>query len=294
MRARPLLVLVALGLGCSQETDPNAGLVKDSAVTPPGDSGTDAGDDGCGKLATALCARLGECAPSLLASRFGGAGSCPSRVANGCRDALTAPGTGERLDRLEACAPDVARLVCVELLARNLTVWLDHPWSGLCGSTPKGTVDLAGNCAEDAQCAAGWCKPKTDSKCGACTDFVGEGTACKGDFDCGPRLLCSTGGTCVPVGIINSSCDPTHPCAMDLACVSKLCIETVPKEGATCDPSTKPCDSARGLTCTGTSCTTVTPKDPLADSAPCLAGGACTSPARCYAGTCKLLPAGGC
>jgi len=294
MRARLLLALaVSLSLGCGQDTDPNAGVI--DSGTPSGDStGSDAGVDGCGKLANALCERLATCATSLLDSRFGGATRCPSRVATGCRDALTAPGTAETADRLETCAPDLARLSCVELLARNLTLWTDHPWSGFCGSTPKGTVDLGGSCAEDAQCKAGWCKPKADAKCGACTDFIGEGTSCKGDVDCGPRLVCGTSGTCVWPGIINASCDDTHPCALDLACVSKQCTETVSKEGATCDPTTKPCDAARGLTCTGTACTVVKATSPLDDAASCVGGGTCTSPARCYAGTCKLMPAADC
>ncbi len=295
-RALVSLVLLLCGssLACAQDTDPNAGLIKDGGGGT--DDGTDApvGTDGCGKWAAAFCARLEECASSLSTSRFGGAARCAPRLANGCRDALAAPGTGESDARLETCAADLSRVVCVEILARNLTLFADHPWNGLCGTTPKGKGDMGASCFDDAQCAAGWCKPKDGSKCGTCTDFIGEGASCTSDIDCGPRLVCKK-SLCAPVGIIGSSCDDGHPCALDLACVSKSCVETVSKEGSACDPTTKPCDAARGLVCGASkSCEKSAPPAPLEDAAPCLSGGVCISPARCYAGTCKLLTAADC
>ena len=50
MHARPLfplapLALLLVALGCAQETDPNAGIIKDTG-TPTGDAVVDAGEIG--------------------------------------------------------------------------------------------------------------------------------------------------------------------------------------------------------------------------------------------------------
>jgi hypothetical protein len=174
------------------------------------------------ELASATCSALRECVggADLLADLLGGRDCAEVTAAdlrNGELAGLPAASEAERIlfdaDELASCAADIAALGC-DVRSRRL------PAS--CELTLLGTVELAGECAIDQECAGDAFCALGDSCPGQCTAQLAEDAQCAdGDDDqCTDGLVCAAAtDTCAPLGENADDCGAgLPPCAPGLVC----------------------------------------------------------------------------
>jgi hypothetical protein len=263
----------------------------------------------------AYCARAAACAPAYVTLAYGTTTECAERLAASLLPGLTASGSNETAEQVEACATALSSASCADLLGRNLP--------SVCTPTP-GTLADGTACAEDSQCVGGRCHIAAGTVCGTCGEPSAAGTACSQDDDCADGMQCASNARCVVDGAMGAACDATHPCNAVYGCIAGVCT-TPGAANAPCTTSDE-CDELHGIFCDGTRCTAVafaptsaacglvsgvltTCEGPgafcqgetapsyqgtciaaAADGATCDAtnGPTCTDPAVCVNGTCEL------
>jgi hypothetical protein len=206
----------------------------------------------CSDLATALCAKLGECAPILLSSAYGDSTTCVARAELACGQSLALTNTSDTPSLVESCSQAYSSLSCSDLFQNNPPKACQHTAGPLTTGTPCGTA---------GQCASNVCVTGTGG-CGTCGTAAAAGAACKGSSDCIAGLVCAVDASsnlrCVAPAASGADCTNT-PCQVGLVCAgatgSKKCAAPL-AAGAACDPTTQGCDGAAGYWCTprGTRC----------------------------------------
>lgn len=119
-----------------------------------------------------------------------------------------------RPDELDACLDDLRGWSCDQLRARE-------PVGDRVCDAVEGLVEPGGACAQDMECASGYCEGET-----TCRARPGAGEACTGE--CGDGLYCKitdAGSICVAVK------EDGQPCAFDNTCASGAC------NGEVCGPA---------------------------------------------------------
>jgi len=242
-------------LGCGNEGSP----ISPDAATPASDANADGdtgvptrGADDAAPVAPgcehtgALCTKLNQCAPFLLAATYGDLTTCTSRTAKACTAQAYSDGSGMTAANLLACKNALANATCDDVFANNLPCNFN-------GTMTDGTA-----CGENSQCAGGFCN-RQGGTCGVCASKAGAGAACaSGNNDeCQSGLVCSKSKTCVAPARAAETCDDnTRPCLMGLFCTAaNTCAYTV-AAGAECPGPYL--DLAKGILCWGRS----TPANP--------------------------------
>lgn len=304
-RASSLILVVTLttAVACSGGDEASAGVSADSA---------------CDQTASAVCDRVGECAPFYLATAYDNREDCIARFKINCATSFTANGTSATPSRLAECATAVRAASCVSLLGRDLP--------DACKTAPGALSDGA-VCGHDAQCKNRLCRIARGSTCGACSSLGGTGTSCERDAECDYGLECVS-KRCLAKGRSGVPCNAAAPCVGSLGCVNGACGAPL-AEGAACTfkADENPCDGAKGFYCSpktercvkievvasngrcevsrdavigcggGAECkialgaTTGTCEAPAADGATCNddKGPKCMAPARCTSGVCTIV-----
>jgi len=280
--------MIAIGVACAVlassctstdnltggQTQLDGGSDATTADAPSTIDGSDAAspslDELCSTSATAFCTKLASCAPVSVSQQYGGPATCNERQKTNCINTYKLPGV-LGTDMLAACASDLAKLSCGDLLN------IQTPPS----CRRSGKLDDAATCVTDIQCKSAYCNNDPNTGCGKCAPRVGVGQACTNHGGCDVGLLCA-GGACRAIVQANGTCGPNLPCSLDLFCnsTSQKC-EPYKKQNEACDPSMNaPCDPSRGLMCPqpgSSNCTAigwVQPGQPCANGSAC-SGGVC-------------------
>jgi hypothetical protein len=286
------------------------------ACSGSGSSSLVPADTACEQFSDALCKRIQECAPIFIQYSYGDVATCSARSKLSCVPTVNAPGSALSGAQIAACANALPTPSCDDLLARAIP---DD-----CRARPGNFADGQA-CADDNQCTNKKCKKKKDASCGVCSSPVAAGGACDVDDNCDYGLLCAKNGVCVSPGAGGAICDANHVCRASFICRGGTCVQA-PAEGTACNPSAQDCSFAKGDFCDptaqvckplgmvqgGQACGIVsqalalcaasgTCKVPAglaqgtcvgasADGQPCDAtnGPACTPPATCDSGACKI------
>ena len=209
MRKLAFVALVALPSACGSSSPPA------SPDTAPADT----------KLvqpcehAVALCAKLAQCAPFLLAAAYGDLAGCNDRLTKVCTAQSQSDGSGMTQANILACEAALATATCNDVFANNVPGCVFH------GNYADGAT-----CGDGSQCASGFCS-HGGNLCGVCTAKGATGAACpSGNNDeCQTGLVCSSGNLCVaPVGVGAACDDATAPCLTGSFCTTaKTCALTV-------------------------------------------------------------------
>ena len=175
--------------------------------------------------AVALCAKLSECAPFLLAAAYGDLAGCNDRLTKVCTAESQSDGSGMTQTNILACEAALATATCNDVFANNVT-----------GCTFHGTFPNGATCGDSTQCTSGFCS-HGGNLCGVCTAKGAAGAACPSgsNDECAPGLVCSSGNVCVAPATLGGACDDTTaPCLTGSFCTSaKTCASTV-KAGQEC------------------------------------------------------------
>jgi len=175
--------------------------------------------------ALALCTKLAECAPFLLAAGYGDLAGCADRLLKVCVAQSQSDGSGMTLDHILACEAALASATCDDVFANNV------PACNFRGSYLDGAA-----CGDSSQCASGFCN-HAGNLCGVCAPRGGSGTACPsgGNDECATGLVCSSGKVCAAPARPGTACDDaTAPCLAGSFCTTaKTCALTV-AAGAEC------------------------------------------------------------
>jgi hypothetical protein len=306
---------VALDLGCSSSSSDDSAATTDSGsdgTTTQNDGGeveasTITADQACNDLAVARCGKINSCGGGFgVAAKYGDEATCESRLKSQCVLGLGATGTGATAASREACATSIAAEDCPTFEGTDAP----DPCVPPVGTLANGTA-----CGVSAQCQSTYCAIDVGVSCGTCATAPAAGDACTATGECGGRagLVCSrVTGMCVAAGVVNATCDPTHPCAAEYECVHTLdagvtddagvsitgtCQLGATTVGAACRPGNivdPRCEKSVYLTCEARMCA----QDSFADAgAPCgdFDGGSadCTSGGSCQNGTCVAAAADG-
>ncbi|HSQ64840.1 MAG TPA: hypothetical protein VLM85_16565 [Polyangiaceae bacterium] len=206
----------------------------------------------CSDLATAVCAKVEQCAPVILTSAYGDTTTCIARAELSCNQSLALTNTSDTPSFAESCAQAWGSLSCADAFQNNPPKACQQTPGPLAAGAACGT---AGQCASDV-CLAG------ASGCGTCGSAAAAGAACKATGDCADGLVCAADATnalrCVAPAASGADCTNT-PCQAGLVCAgatgAKKCAAPL-AAGSACDPATQGCDSAAGYWCTprGTRC----------------------------------------
>ena len=213
----------------------------------------------CADLTSATCAKLEQCAPSLVTGAWGDTTTCQARSTVTCESALALKNTVDTPSLADQCSKAIAAQSCSDYFTNN------PPKD--CIPTSKGKVADGSACGTAGQCASNTCQIDPTTGCGTCIEPVVSGQPCKAATDCQAGLVCAlstTAGAAVciaPVasGATCSDVAPIIPCQTGLVCDSgsKTCKAPL-AAGSACDPTVLPtlCDSANGYWCTplGTRC----------------------------------------
>jgi hypothetical protein len=278
--------------------------------------------EACGQFASALCGRLGACAPYALQIFYGDAATCMSRVALGCMRDMEVPDTTETTTDMVTCARDANSASCDDLISNN--------FPASCQIKPGARLNGEG-CGSSWQCQSTHCE-KGDGDCGVCAPRAGASGACTVDEGCTQGLVCA-GQKCTTPGATTAPCSDMAPCRANLYCsaIGHTCAAPL-QLGASCAGDTSACDLRQGVSCNVLSaapkCETVAaarggqacgivngtltlcvaldacPGASLTQPGSCLAtaddGQQCTNdvhclpPANCVGGLCRLPSTGSC
>jgi hypothetical protein len=175
--------------------------------------------------AIALCAKLAECAPFLLAAAYGDLAGCNDRLTKVCTAQSQSEGSGMTLANILACETALATAICDDVFANNVP-----------GCAFRGTFPDGATCGDSSQCQSGFCG-LGGNLCGVCTAKGAAGVACPSgsNDECATGLVCSSGKICVAPAVLGAVCDDaTAPCLVGSFCTTgKTCALTV-KAGAEC------------------------------------------------------------
>ncbi len=220
--------------------------------SPDGDTGADLSSNDppvtvaeqCGKLATAVCARLSSCSPYLLRYYYGDAPTCVARVQLTCAPYVGLQGSSWTVERLRACTAGYTSGTCADYFA---------PGGPAACRPTAGTLADGAACANSNQCKSALCNLGLGG-CGTCVKPAASGEACTTQKPCALGLNC-TGGKCAPSGGSGAACGTNSaPCQTGFYCKTNACAP-VQAAGATCDPAalSADCDPLQGLYCDTTS-----------------------------------------
>jgi hypothetical protein len=204
----------------------------------------------CSDSAKANCALLDMCRKNGTADTYGSLGVCIQRQHDNCLRALTAPGTGNTPDHVDACNKALPGETCTQFLQATPVA--------ACAQT-TGAAANAAACAFNAQCQTGFCAIQKGNGCGTCANVPVAGDACDVITACGPGMTCTPMQVCQPWVQAGAACDTmTKICAPGSSCViaagatTGTCTADAATVGAACDNrrQTGPlCDSNQGLWC---------------------------------------------
>jgi hypothetical protein len=240
MKNNVCLALIVLVSACSNSSgglsEPldAAGLAVDG--TSGGDGNSDAGlptrggsdassaAPGC-EQAAALCAKINQCAPFLVAAIYGDVATCTDRLTKVCSADATSAGSGTTQANIQSCKDSLTTATCNDVFANNLPACTFH------GSLANGAT-----CGSNSQCTSGLCE-HGGQLCGACASQGSAGSPCPSsdNAECQSGLVCSPSKTCVVPATAGAACDDsTQPCLTGLFCTTaKTCGLTV-VAGADC------------------------------------------------------------
>jgi len=275
-RAAWHVVVLAAMAGCSSESNGSAATAAQA----------------CADFADAKCQKLQSCAPFLVQRDFGDLATCTARFELECPSGLAANGSTLMPGALDTCAHAFQAESCSAYLA-DYASNDNPPACAFSGSLPLGAA-----CADDDQCASGFCRHLASKGCGVCGTRSPVGGACGSASDCERTGLTCVGGSCVVMALLGEACDPTtRPCTALLYCpIGGTCVGLL-GQGGTCNPNVgTQCDSNRGFYCSLISVCTETPisavGDPCGSSADgavtlCGASGFCRTDDGSTLGTCE-------
>lgn len=213
--------------------------------------------EACQQSAYARCMYLETCSTSALQFRYGNINNCRSTFEQICINNLTAPSTGDSTTHVEQCAAEF-----------NSTDWncsdflLNQNTPPACA--PMGPLQNGSGCAENQQCASGYCALPVNAACGTCMPVPSAGVSCA-QFVCPVSLTCVAGTlTCAAFLKVGATCNPDQPCEDGLTCVGAtatslgVCQQAVQQVNQPCDFAGAGCDFAAGLACNAMSLTCLT------------------------------------
>jgi hypothetical protein len=192
-------------------------------------------------LADAYCVRVFACGPVTSSLLFGGVDACRELQAQHIFARFGLEGSGATSAGRAACEPIVAAAPCQDLLQDR--------WLQLC-EPEAGTVADGEPCADDAQCASGFCSygdrrsGEQPQFCGYCRARAAAGDPCSSAADCPHPLGCLTSTfTCGDAGSsrlpeIGAACAADNGvagCGFDAVCdaTTERCVAG-PSEGQSC------------------------------------------------------------
>ncbi len=304
-------------LGCSAKSNftgiPDGGASSDGGPGSTADGGkpkrdggkptpaTATPDEACESWVTASCAREKKCGAVRFQLAWGDESSCTSRKKLGCAERFAAPGVTQTPAELAACAAAMNDADCEDLALGKLPSECE-----VTGSLAKGD-----GCANDAQCASGFCRFNVGSGCGSCAERGKDFASCSVSAECAPGLLCSS-RSCKKPEKQGGFCSRSSDCAPWLVCSQDGSCEKGAPAGSSCaggGPSdVYGCDEWNGVVCNSLlmSCTAVTVRavgapcdgfnDVCAAGATCtgFGGGECVAPPREGEACSTLGTTGGC
>lgn len=196
---------------------------------------------------------LEDCSASALQFRYGDIGTCRATFEQLCTNVLTAPSTGASVDQTEQCATDIPNWTCSDFL---LNQNIPPSCAPAMGHVPNGS-----SCADNQQCASGYCALPVNGACGTCQPVPAVGSSCA-QFVCPVSLVCVSGTlTCQMFLQIGAMCNADQPCSDGLTCVGATstapgtCEQGVDTAGASCDFAGAGCDFFQDLACNAQSST---------------------------------------
>jgi hypothetical protein len=229
MKNTPFLLAILLLPACGGSSS-NPGSDTDAAVPEPdaasgetgvptlGGSDANAVAPGC-RHATALCAKLDQCAPFLLKATYGDATKCADRLTTVCTAQSLSSGSGMTEANILACEASLATATCDDVFANNLPACAFH-----------GTLADGATCGDGSQCASGFCS-HGGNLCGVCAAKGAAGAACASgsNDECQTGLVCTSGKICAQPAAVGAACDDTtKPCLIGSFCtIAKTCALTV-------------------------------------------------------------------
>ncbi len=313
-----VVIVFAACAACGSSSDTDGGTATRGASDGP------IAASGCDQAA-ALCDKLSQCAPFLLAAGYGDVTQCSARLTNVCTEQASSDGSGMTRASIQACKAALATATCDDVFGNRLAECAFR------GSFADGTA-----CGDNSQCASGFCN-RSGNLCGACSAKQPVGAACPSgsNDECQTGLVCSTGKVCASPATVGGPCDDkTQPCLYGSFCTTaKTCARTVAvgescpgayiniADGTFCTgrdavaksfgtaASGQECGLAPGAGKPATLCAPggVPACTPLSDSIPvlgmpthgmcaagisdgftCTAASVCMAGAQCIAGTCQI------
>jgi hypothetical protein len=230
------------------------------------------------QFSDAFCTRLDDCAPGMMSWDFGSTTECVNRTVFANTWTVSLPAVKWNAQAFVTCAESWSKASCAAL----------YTPVALPGCTYNGTRPSGQPCNASEQCSTGFCR-QTGYQCGQCAVAPQAGsTACTTDADCGPGLWCMADSICNKPATIGQSCNAYLYCTGDANCVSGLCVAKPRVAGAACNPTTGVnCDWTANLTCSGSTCVSVTAR-PV--NATCAAGNYCEQQGSCVSGVCQAGP----
>ncbi len=275
-----------------------------------GDDETSTADEpnGCARYAEVYCTDVASCVPSI-GNQITDRASCEQRVSELC-DALLL------LDDVAVASGDVA--TCAEGFAQAACSGQSSTLFESCATLMNGGREDGQTCASPLQCAGGFCKLDDAGTCGTCETVPGVNEACSGRCEFG--LQCGPEQRCIPVVLVGAgeACDfdSARFCDTGLHCAEEICVANVAagescdgaqcQQGTFCDSANTICQPNPPLAAAGAACGFNTGVSTFVDceagaycqqdvcvaSVPdggaCERSGACTFPANCVDGTCRL------
>lgn len=255
MHKLTLIAAIALA-GCGDDTAPTPDLASggDAGVADLAGSDLAASTDlagaaqACMDYVTTLCQAVERCTPFYVSVNYGDTATCIQRLSLNCAKNLAVNGSNITAEFIEQCLPSYAAESCTDLLIGKVPP--------AC-KTPPGALAGGAACGEDSQCATTYCSKGLGAICGTCAAQPAAGADCSTMAGCGTGLICAANQKCVAIGGPNASCDPTHPCAANLSCVTPKnmamgsCVAAAEMNQA-CDPMTQTgpgCDFPNGVYC---------------------------------------------
>jgi hypothetical protein len=213
------------------------------ACSPP-DLGTVQAEPACRAYASAICSQTHTCSPSLFELRWPDFSTCTQYTAINCINSTIAPSSGETVTSLQNCtnALQANAWECSDLYANINPPTACAPPAG---SLPNGSV-----CAKSAQCQSGYCGADTGVTCGKCAAPPAPGTACQASAFCGLGSYCNDQNVCMAHAVANAACSSHQTCVPGYNCVSNVCTQGQPTEGAQCGVAgAATCSEIAGLDC---------------------------------------------
>jgi hypothetical protein len=175
--------------------------------------------------ASALCAKLAECAPFLLEAGYGDEATCTERLTTACTEQSLSSGSGMTQANILACEAALTAATCNDVFANNVPACAFH------GTLANGAI-----CGDGSQCASGFCSHGSDL-CGVCADKGASGAACPSgsNDECQTGLVCSSGKVCAKPAVLGGACDDTtQPCLTGSFCTTAKTCASMVKAGEAC------------------------------------------------------------